>query len=477
MESIEGKIANQNEVQNGTAQPIGAIAPQPQNETSSNGYITCQNISIEFAFRLLGEEWNGIRFDTYAFADKSHQTFDLTPENLEILADELNISSEISNIKLSKLKSTDYPCLLVSEDNSCIILTAKLNRKYAQITDGETIEKISYIDLKKRSSGQVIRLRPSDETPENTEKSTNIPSQNGKKYRLFNAVLNHIMGNHKKLLLQMILAAIVSNLMLIALPLFIMSIYDRIIPHLAFETLWVLSAGVLIALTIDLCMKLLRQNLTDAIGLATSVKLQGKLFKHLSRLKFKDAPDNAGGLAHSTSEFDSISQLMPQILIGLCVDLPFFAVILFLLYQLGNAVIIAPIIGVFIIFAIHALSYLLSRKKAAKASKLAQEKSNHLIETIALFETIKASAIEDKRLSLWERLADSTAFAGHEERKFSTFSTQASVIVSQVVIVFTLIIGVYQLQGNLITIGGLAASSLLVCRSQLCPQCPLFHHV
>lgn len=473
MESIEGKIANQNDAPDGTPRAIGAISPIRQQYATTDGYVKCQNISVEYGFRLLAKEWNDIQFDDVRFADKNYQTFDLTPENLATLADELRITSKIRRMKPAKLKAADYPCLVVLENNSCIILTAKLDKKYLQITDGTTIEKVKISDFIKRCEGNIITLRPSDEIDQNKNAKARTPQTDKKSYSVFGAVLTSIFSEHKKLLIQMILAAIISNLMLVALPLFIMSIYDRIIPHLAFETLWVLSAGVLIAMAIDLCMKLLRQNLIDAIGLATSVQLQGKLFKHLSRLKFKDIPDNAGGLSHSTSEFDNISQLVPQILVGIIVDLPFFAVILLILYHLGNAVIIAPIVGVAVIFVIHVGAYMLSRKKAAKASQFAQEKSSHIIETIDLFETIKATAIEDKRLSIWERLADSAAFAGHEERKYSFFSTHASVVISQVVIVFTLVIGVYQLQGNLITIGGLAASSLLVGRA-MAPMSALF---
>ncbi|MGL1920571.1 MAG: ATP-binding cassette domain-containing protein [Hyphomicrobiales bacterium] len=473
MESIEGKIANQNEAPNGASRAIGAIKPIRQQHSTSDTYIQCQNISVEYGFRLLAREWNDIQFDAVRFEDKAYQTFDLTPENLSTLADELRINSEIVSIKPTKLKPSDYPCLVILENNTCIILTAKLDKKYFQITDGSTIEKVKIKEFAKKCEGHIITLRPSDEIKQKNTKKTKQPKTAAESYNVFGAVLGSIFSEHKKLLIQMVFAAIVSNLMLVALPLFIMSIYDRIIPHLAFETLWVLSIGVLIAMAIDLCMKLLRQNLTDAIGLATSVKLQAKLFKHLSRLKFKDVPENAGGLSHSTSEFDNISQLVPQILVSIIVDLPFFAVILLILFHLGNAVIIAPIIGVALIFIIHVFAYLLSRKKAAKATQFAQEKSSHIIETIDLFENIKATAIEDKRLSVWERLIDNAAFAGHEERKYSFFSSQASVVISQVVIVFTLIIGVYQLQGNLITIGGLAASSLLVGRA-MAPMSALF---
>lgn len=438
-----------------------------QTKAANRNTVRCQNMSVEFAFRFLAKQWNDIAYDMADFSDKKFKNFDLTSENLTNLAQQLRLNYKINETKLSSIKADNLPCIIILEENNCIILTHKLNRQYMQITDGETIEKIEITDLEEQYQGHVITLKPANDTKATEDKKPI------KGFNVFNAVLSNIFDHHKKLLTQMVFAAMLSNLMLVALPLFIMSIYDRIIPHLAFETLWVLSIGVLIALAIDLCMKLLRQNLTDAIGLATSVKLQTKLFKHLSHLKFKDMPENAGGLSHSTAEFDNISQLVPQILVGLFVDLPFFIIILFLLYHLGNAVIIAPILGVIAIFAIHVLTYILSRSKAAKTSLYAQDKSNHLIETISLFENIKAAAIEDKRLTIWKKLTDNAAFAGHQERKYSFFSTHSSVIISQIVIIFTLIIGVYQLQDNLITIGGLAASSLLVGRA-IAPMSSLF---
>ncbi|NRA89428.1 MAG: hypothetical protein HRU28_19035 [Rhizobiales bacterium] len=334
MDSIERKIANQNEVQHRPPVEIGSIeavqTPAPANA----------NISVEYAFRILAKHWNDIHYDTAAFADKKFQTFDLTPENLNILADELHIETDIKHIKIKKLKTGDFPCLIILEENTCLIMTKILDKRHVEISNGDNAEKIRITELQKLSDGHIILLRPTSEASEQTGNKT---ASKPKSYNVFSAVLANILSKHKKHLSQMMVAAIISNLMLVALPLFIMSIYDRIIPHLAFETLWVLSIGVMIALSIDFFMKLLRQNLTDAIGLETSVKLQSKLFKHLSRLKFKDVPDNAGGLSHSTAEFDNISQLVPQILVAIFIDLPFFIIILLLLYHLGKAVIIAPL--------------------------------------------------------------------------------------------------------------------------------------
>ena len=52
--------------------------------------------------------------------------------------------------------------------------------------------------------------------------------------------------------LQVILAAALINLLALASPLFIMNVYDRVLPNKAIATLWVLATGMGLAILFDL---------------------------------------------------------------------------------------------------------------------------------------------------------------------------------------------------------------------------------
>ena len=65
---------------------------------------------------------------------------------------------------------------------------------------------------------------------------------------------------------QVILAAAVSNFLGLSSSLFIMVVYDRVVPNQAIESLIALTIGVLIALGFDFLIKMLRANFIDRAG-------------------------------------------------------------------------------------------------------------------------------------------------------------------------------------------------------------------
>lgn len=67
---------------------------------------------------------------------------------------------------------------------------------------------------------------------------------------------------------DIMLASLVANVLALAAMIFSMQVYDRVVPAQSYPTLWVLFAGVMMAILFEFCMRMVRTHLSDVIGKA-----------------------------------------------------------------------------------------------------------------------------------------------------------------------------------------------------------------
>ena len=266
------------------------------------------------------------------------------------------------------------------------------------------------------------------------------------------------------LLVQLLAAVAMSNLLVIALPLFIMTIYDRVIPHRAMETLWALSIGVLLALALDLVLRRIRLVLVDAVGLSAATRMQARLYRKLLHVRTAAAPKTAGALTSALKDIEGIALLLPALMAGVLVDLPFIVLVLVLIYNIAGSVVWAPVAGI----AIIALATFLAHRKVtaagAEETGMLHRKFNTLIETVSSLGAIKATSAQSALQTGWDKALDDAVLPGHKARLYGGYSAHMTMIVVQGVIVFSVIIGVYRISAGTMSVGALAATTLLVGR-------------
>ena len=65
------------------------------------------------------------------------------------------------------------------------------------------------------------------------------------------------------------------------MPLFVMNVYDRVVPNHATETLWVLAIGILIALTADFVLRLVRGYFVELAASRIDVKVSAVIMERV----------------------------------------------------------------------------------------------------------------------------------------------------------------------------------------------------
>ena len=83
---------------------------------------------------------------------------------------------------------------------------------------------------------------------------------------------------------QVILATIIINFLALVSSLYVMNVYDRVIPNQAYETLWVLSIGVVLAILFEFAAKMIRGHLTDIAGKKADLIISSALFRRVMGL-------------------------------------------------------------------------------------------------------------------------------------------------------------------------------------------------
>lgn len=408
-----------------------------------------------------------------------------TPEELRSIAEDSDIALTYEERTLASLTGDVFPCILLMTDGSSLLISGRDDGVFL-FDDGSGKTKPIEIEVMARGyAGTVFHLRPKAHAHDTTTHAASgaarigdgqlSDAEIGDAKGLYRTVLDLAMTGHRSALGKLGLAAGLSNLLMLALPLFTMAVYDRVIPHGAMETLWALSLGVMIALAVDLSLRFVRGRFADAVSLKVALELQAKLYGRLMGAQLAASPRSPGGLSRLAQEIEAIAQAVPQLAVSLMIDLPFFVLLLVLLYSIGGPVLAAPLFGLCLLSLMHIYAHMRARPAIEAGAEFTRLQSNQLVETLAALPMVKTSGASGSLMRSWERVGDDAGYEGHTARLWLGLTQNGQMIVTQFVVVLTLMIGAYQVSGGMMSVGALAASTLLVGRA-LTPVAQMISH-
>ena len=260
---------------------------------------------------------------------------------------------------------------------------------------------------------------------------------------------------------EVILAAVMINLFALASPLFIMNVYDRVIPNSAFETLWVLAAGVMVVFFFDFILKNLRAHFLDVAGRKADVKISAQLYEQIMGMTMASRPGSAGVLASNMREFEGLRDFFTSSTMVALVDLPFVFLFIFLIMLIGGWLAVVPAVAVPLIIIVGLILQKPMQKIIRQSMNESALKNAQLFETITGLETIKMQASEGYVQRKWEELTDKASRTAVKSRRISAFALNYTVLVQQITNIAVVIAGVYLISEGLISMGALIACVIL----------------
>jgi ATP-binding cassette subfamily C protein LapB len=265
----------------------------------------------------------------------------------------------------------------------------------------------------------------------------------------------------KNIYRDVLIASILINIFAIAAPMFTRLVYDKVVPNLAFETLWVLASGIFVVFLFDLLLKLMRSYFIDVAGKKSDILISSKLFSKVLGIRMEAKPASVGAFAKNLQEFESIREFFTSATIGSLIDLPFALMFLALIWLMAGNLVFVPVAGVVILVIYALLIQGPLRRTIEEGSRLASQKYANLIESLAGLETVKLFSAQSQFQFRWEEAVAHMANWNIKSRRITDSIQNTAGFVQQSTNVGMIIFGVYLIAEGELTMGGLIAATML----------------
>lgn len=269
------------------------------------------------------------------------------------------------------------------------------------------------------------------------------------------------LAQGKGLYIQVFLAASITNLLGLSSSLFIMVVYNSVVPNEAIESLIALTIGVLIALIFDFIIKTLRAQFVDIAGKRADARMSRLIFDKILAIKLDNRRQKSGAMATIVREFDTLREFFTSATLIAVVDLPFIFFFIWVISLIAGPLALVPMISVPLVIAagLGIQPFLARITQGAMQSNMS--KQSVLVETLNGLETVQATGSGRLMRRRFEEAADAQSDLGLKSRMLSNFAINAAASIQQLAQIATIFYGVFLIQAGTITMGAMIAAVML----------------
>ena len=383
----------------------------------------------------------------------------LTPDLFPQAASRAGLSAKISRKALNNISSVMLPCvLLLNDKKACVLreIDEDQDRAVIQLPESGGEQALTIEELESLYVGYLFLVK-----------------QQYRGDRGFDVHVHEHQGHWLWSTLKgafpiyrdALIASVLVNIFALVSPLFIMNVYDKVVPNLAFDSLWVMAVGAGIAYLFDLVMRQLRSYLVDVAAKKVDIIVSSQLFAKAIGIPLEKRSPSVGGMAKQLGEFDHIRDFLTSATITALVDIPFAIFFLMIIALVAGDLALVPVVGSVIIIGFTLYIQPKLKRAIEEGNKFASLKHGHLIESLSALESIKASGAEGILQKTWQQMTGHSATWQLKSKKLSNSVSNVAQFVVQLTTVSVVILGVYRVADAEISMGGIIAAVMLSSRA------------
>lgn len=384
----------------------------------------------------------------------------LTPNLVPRSAERAGLSARLATQPLAEISTLLLPALLLFKERSCCVLLeldhdqGRARVLLPEAGGGETWMAID--ELEGLYAGHLFyvkkRYRFDERSPE-----------------LIDTRRDHwfwsTLRENRLLFLDVIVASVLINLFAVASPLFVMNVYDRVIPNLAFESLWVLAVGIVIVFSFDFIIRQLRAHFIDLVGKKIDLQLSARIFSRVMGIRMEARPPSVGAFANQLQSFESVRDFITSATLTSLIDLPFALFLLLVIWIVAGPLALVPLIAMLVMVAYSVYVQRPLARAIVASGQFAAQKHATLVESLSGLESVRIAGAQSQFQENWERNVSEMGRLEMTSRRLSTSVASLSSYLQQLVTVGTVVLGVYQVAEGQLSMGGIIAAVMLGSRA------------
>jgi ATP-binding cassette subfamily C protein LapB len=261
------------------------------------------------------------------------------------------------------------------------------------------------------------------------------------------------------------IAALLSNVLMLVSGLVTSVIYDKVIPHQALVTLWTLAVGAGVALLFDLFAKQLRSHLIDLAGRKADLVIGAKLYRQTLGVRMEHKPASAGSYAHYLAQVEMVREFFTGVTLSALSDLPFLVIFIGMTFVIGGPLGWVLVLAVPIIMGTTWVMQGAMRRAMRTNMQETADLHGTLVESLEGLEDLKTSGAEGRFLRRYEHATSIVAETALTSRALTAWSMNLSSTMQQAINLIILVWGVYLIHDGQITSGALIGSVMFAGRA------------
>ena len=269
---------------------------------------------------------------------------------------------------------------------------------------------------------------------------------------------------HKAIFWRVGMAGAMINFFSIASSIFIMVVYDRVIPNGAFSSLYALTIGMLIVLLFDFILRNLRAWFIDFAGFQIDKTVGKDIYESVLSSYSSKNQVSVGGLANTIKDFDLVKEFFTSASMALVIDLPFILLFIGVIYLIAGPLAAVPLVMVPLVIGVGFLVQPVLNRISETLLSNTKSKHSVVVESLSGLETIRSTGSHNLFTDRYQNAIDESSDLSRRSKMLSQLSLHTATSAQQLSLVLIIFYGTFLIYSGDLSMGAMIAAVLLSSR-------------